>query len=124
MTPRMKELLEQQDAIQVQGIGYFLIRTPTNQLACRTSRTRCFRDAESRSSAEFAYTYRKAGLLGLGDKSVWDPDNIEEWNAAIDELVPLRWLLMTPTAHYQFRHGIPFCPGDSIQSRTSKSSWE
>lgn len=35
---------------------------------------------------EFAYAYRKTGLLGLlADKSAWDPDDIEEWNAAVDE---------------------------------------
>ena len=34
---------------------------------------------------EFAYAYRKTGLLGLGDKSAWDPDDVEKWNAAIDE---------------------------------------
>jgi hypothetical protein len=35
---------------------------------------------------EFAYAYRKTGLLGLGaDKSAWDPEDIEEWNAAVDE---------------------------------------
>lgn len=35
---------------------------------------------------EFAYAYRKTGLLGLSkDKSAWDPEVVEEWNAAIDE---------------------------------------
>ena len=35
---------------------------------------------------EFAYAYRKTGLLGLlADKSAWDPDDIDEWNAAVDE---------------------------------------
>jgi len=35
---------------------------------------------------EFAYAYRKTGLLGLGaDKSAWDPADIEEWNGAVDE---------------------------------------
>lgn len=35
---------------------------------------------------EFAYAYRKTGLLGLGrDKSAWDPADIAEWNAAVDE---------------------------------------
>ncbi len=35
---------------------------------------------------EFAYAYRKTGLLGLGaDKSAWDPKDIKEWNSAVDE---------------------------------------
>lgn len=35
---------------------------------------------------EFAYAFRRTGLLGLGkDKSAWDPADIAEWNAAIDE---------------------------------------
>ena len=35
---------------------------------------------------EFAYAYRKTGLLGLSaDKSFWPPEHIAEWNAAIDE---------------------------------------
>jgi hypothetical protein len=35
---------------------------------------------------EFAYAYRKTGLLGLSsDKSLWPPENIKEWNDAVDE---------------------------------------
>jgi hypothetical protein len=35
---------------------------------------------------EFAYAYRKTGLLGLlEDKSLWPPENIKEWNDAVDE---------------------------------------
>lgn len=35
---------------------------------------------------EFAYAFRRTGLLGLRkDKSAWDPADIAEWNAAIDE---------------------------------------
>ena len=35
---------------------------------------------------EFAYAYRKTGLLGLAeDKSLWPPENIKEWNDAVDE---------------------------------------
>jgi hypothetical protein len=35
---------------------------------------------------EFAYAYKKTGLLGLGaDKSRWPPDRVKEWNAAVDE---------------------------------------
>jgi hypothetical protein len=35
---------------------------------------------------EFAYAYKKTGLLGLAeDKSLWPPENIKEWNDAVDE---------------------------------------
>ena len=35
---------------------------------------------------EFAYAYKKTGLLGLlEDKSRWPADRVREWNAAIDE---------------------------------------
>jgi hypothetical protein len=35
---------------------------------------------------EFAYAYKKTGLLGVGaDKSNWPPDRVKEWDAAIDE---------------------------------------
>jgi hypothetical protein len=35
---------------------------------------------------EFAYAYRRTGLLGLGrDKSAWPPEHVAEWNAAIDD---------------------------------------
>src|SRR5262245_39782145 len=35
---------------------------------------------------EFAYAYKKTGLLGLlEDKSHWPADRVKEWNAAIDE---------------------------------------
>src|SRR5262245_13933873 len=35
---------------------------------------------------EFAYAYKKTGLLGLlKDKSGWPADRVREWNAAIDE---------------------------------------
>jgi hypothetical protein len=35
---------------------------------------------------EFAYAYRKTGLLGLrADKSAWPREHVAEWNAAIDE---------------------------------------
>jgi hypothetical protein len=35
---------------------------------------------------EFAYAYKKTGLLGLlEDKSGWPPDRVREWSAAIDE---------------------------------------
>lgn len=35
---------------------------------------------------EFAYAYRKTGLLGLGkDKSRWPPEHVAEWNDAVDE---------------------------------------
>lgn len=35
---------------------------------------------------EFAYAYKKTGLLGLlKDKSNWPPDRVKEWNAAVDE---------------------------------------
>lgn len=35
---------------------------------------------------EFVYAFRRTGLLGLRkDKSAWDPADIAEWNAAIDE---------------------------------------
>jgi hypothetical protein len=35
---------------------------------------------------EFAYAYKKTGLLGLReDKSSWPADRVKEWNAAIDE---------------------------------------
>jgi len=38
------------------------------------------------SSEIFIYAYRKTGLLGIGgDKSAWDPADVEEWNAAVDE---------------------------------------
>jgi hypothetical protein len=35
---------------------------------------------------EFAYAYKKTGLLGLAeDKSLWPPEHIKEWNDAVDE---------------------------------------
>src|SRR5215470_19333745 len=35
---------------------------------------------------EFAYAYKKTGLLGLAeDKSLWPPEHINEWNDAVDE---------------------------------------
>jgi hypothetical protein len=35
---------------------------------------------------EFAYAYKKTGLLGLReDKSGWPADRVREWNAAVDE---------------------------------------
>jgi hypothetical protein len=35
---------------------------------------------------EFAYAYKKTGLLGLlEDKSLWPPEHIKEWNDAVDE---------------------------------------
>jgi hypothetical protein len=35
---------------------------------------------------EFAYAYRKTGLLGLSpDKSAWPQERVEEWNAAVEE---------------------------------------
>jgi hypothetical protein len=41
---------------------------------------------EANLPLEFAYAYRKTGLLGLGrDKSLWPPEHVKEWNAAVDE---------------------------------------
>lgn len=35
---------------------------------------------------QFAYAYKKTGLLGLlEDKSAWAPEDVKEWNDAIDE---------------------------------------
>jgi hypothetical protein len=45
-------------------------------------------DALSKAGAppEFAYAYRKTGLLSLGgDMSAWPKDHIEEWEAAVAE---------------------------------------
>src|SRR5262245_52705467 len=35
---------------------------------------------------EYAYAFKKTGLLGIAaDKSSWPPENIKEWNDAVDE---------------------------------------
>ena len=44
---------------------------------------------ESDAPPQFAYAYKKTGLLGLGDMSGWPADHRKEWNDAIDEFFAL-----------------------------------
>jgi hypothetical protein len=41
---------------------------------------------EAGTSPEFAYAYRKTGLLSFGgDQSYWDPEDRREWAEAVAE---------------------------------------